>query len=70
MVYTNRGNTYRLSGDLQRALADLNEALRLDPKSATALLQRSRTHQALQNAAQAQADFQAATRLDPSLAKK
>src|SRR5436190_23802422 len=34
--YSNRGNAYREKGDMDRAIADLNEAIRLDPKYAVA----------------------------------
>jgi Tfp pilus assembly protein PilF len=70
VVYFNRGVVHRLAGDHRRALADLNEAVRLDPKYAIAYLQRALTHQALNDQARAQADFQTAARLDPKLAKK
>jgi tetratricopeptide (TPR) repeat protein len=34
--YTNRGDAYRDKGDTDRAIADYNEAIRLDPKNAIA----------------------------------
>ena len=32
MNYNNRGNAYRAKGEMDRAIADLTEAIRLDPK--------------------------------------
>jgi Tfp pilus assembly protein PilF len=51
-------------------MADLDEAIRLDPKFATAYLHRARTHEALKDTERAKADFLTAARLDPALAKK
>jgi hypothetical protein len=31
--YVNRGHAYRVKGDTNRAIADLTEAIRLDPKN-------------------------------------
>jgi Tfp pilus assembly protein PilF len=59
-----------VAGDARRALTDLDEAIRLDPKYARAYLHRGRAYQALNDRTRAQADFQTAGRLDPALAKK
>ena len=37
IAYINRGSAYRENGDFDHAIADLEKALKLDPKSATAL---------------------------------
>jgi Tfp pilus assembly protein PilF len=64
VIYTNRGNTYRLTGDFRRALADLNEAIRLDPKYVVAYQHRASTHRALNDPARADADSKEAARLE------
>ncbi len=33
-AFNNRGNAYKIKGDYDRAIADYNEAIRLDPKMA------------------------------------
>lgn len=40
-AYLNRGGAYRAKGDFDRAIADLDEALHLDPRSAAALIERA-----------------------------
>ena len=40
LSFRNRGDAYTNKGDHDRALADYNEAIRLDPKSALALSDR------------------------------
>jgi len=40
--YSNRAAAYRARGDSGRAIADLNEAIRLDPKFANAFQKRGR----------------------------
>jgi spermidine synthase len=49
------------------ALAQLNEALRLDPRHAQSLVQRGRVHLRLNAVLKAETDFKAALRLDPKL---
>jgi tetratricopeptide (TPR) repeat protein len=41
MAYINRGTAYRAKGDFDHALADLDKALQLDPKSTRALTERA-----------------------------
>ena len=36
IAYNNRGNAYKANGDLDRAIADYNQAIALDPKYALA----------------------------------
>ena len=52
-------------GDIGRALADLNEAIRLDPQSADALKHRGLAYESQGDYAQAVPDFEAASRLTP-----
>ena len=40
--YNSRGEAYRSKGDMDRAIADYTEALRLDPKNAIAYVNRAR----------------------------
>ncbi len=40
-AYINRGGAYRAKGDFDRAIADLDAALHLDPRSAAALIERA-----------------------------
>jgi tetratricopeptide (TPR) repeat protein len=43
LAYRNRGNDYAAKGDLDKAIADLNEAIRLDPNDADARYDRGLT---------------------------
>jgi Tfp pilus assembly protein PilF len=70
VIYTNRGYAHRLAGDHRRALADVTEAIRLDPKYATAYKERARVYEALKDPARAKADDQTAARLGVPVAKK
>ena len=45
VAYNNRGIAYAAKGDLDRAIADFNEAIRLDPKDATAYTNRGLTYE-------------------------
>jgi tetratricopeptide (TPR) repeat protein len=44
IAYYNRGNSYHANGDLDRAIADYNEAIRLDPESAQAYVNRGNSY--------------------------
>jgi tetratricopeptide (TPR) repeat protein len=67
-AYINRGNAYRSKGDNDRAIADLNEAIRLDPKSAMAFNIRAGTYHQKGDNDRALTDLNEAIRLDPKLA--
>ncbi|HEV3235764.1 MAG TPA: hypothetical protein VGZ25_02180, partial [Gemmataceae bacterium] len=54
---------------LDRALADLGDAIRLNPSYAAAYLTRSWVYTKMGDAAQAKADRQKAVELDPALEK-
>jgi tetratricopeptide (TPR) repeat protein len=65
------GNRCRLwiaKGDFERAIADCNEAIGLDPANADAYLDRGDAQAARRDYDRAIADFDAAIRLNPSLA--
>jgi tetratricopeptide (TPR) repeat protein len=60
-----RGEAYLLKGDLDRALADSDEAVRFAPQSAEARLLRARVHDKRGKPDLAEADRRAAARLEP-----
>lgn len=62
-----RGQTRVALGAPERALADLDAAIRLDPKFAAAFAARGATHRALGKLNEALADLDAAITLDPKL---
>ncbi len=57
--YNSRGEAYRSKGDMDRAIADYTEALRLDPKNAIAYVNRGLIYENLADFARARADFNA-----------
>ena len=66
--YTNRAAAYRATGDNDRAIADLNEAIRLDPKLAMAHNNRGAAYNEQGDNDRAIADYNEAIRIDPKLA--
>lgn len=62
-VHIARGIAYFDLGEYVRAIADYNEAIRLNPQSRTAYSLRADAHERLGNAAQAAADRAEQTRL-------
>jgi tetratricopeptide (TPR) repeat protein len=66
-AYYNRGNAYRAEGDLDRAIADYNEAIRLDRKYALAYNARSDAYRAKGDLDRAITDYNEAIRLDPKV---
>ncbi len=64
-AYTNRGNAYLNKIDLDRAIADLNTAIKLDPKSSVALNDRGLAYEAKGDLDRAMADYDAAIRANP-----
>jgi len=65
VLYTSRGAAWRQKGDFDRALADHNEAIRLQPDSALLYFNRAITWQAKNDADHAIADFGEAIRRAP-----
>lgn len=65
LVWTLLGRMHAQKGDLDRALAELNEALRRKPDDATALVYRGNVHILRNEPAEALADYEQALRLAP-----
>jgi tetratricopeptide (TPR) repeat protein len=65
--YVNRGAAYAGKGDLDRAIADFDDAIRRDPKFAGAYFNRGSAYQVKGDLDRAIADFNEAIRLDPKL---
>jgi lipoprotein NlpI len=68
VAYKNRGRAYSAKGDLDRAIADFGEAIRLDPKLAAGYAGRCGTYTTKGDYDLAIADCNEAIRLDPKLA--
>jgi tetratricopeptide (TPR) repeat protein len=61
----NRANAYARKGELDRAIADYDEIVRVDPTDATAFFNRGIVYQAKNNFDRAVADLNEAIRLNP-----
>jgi len=66
-AYTARGNAYFHTAQLDRAIADFNQAIRLDPKSGEAYYGRGTAYAYKFDHDRAIADYDEALRLDPKL---
>jgi len=67
-AYYNRGNAHAAKGNRAAAIADYDEAIRLEPKNAPALNNRGTAHSEAGEAAAALADFTAAIKQNPRFA--
>jgi predicted Zn-dependent protease len=67
-LHYNRGYEYADKDDLERALADFDESIRLDPKSAATFIRRGDLHAARGDNARAISDYSEAIKLDPKAA--
>jgi tetratricopeptide (TPR) repeat protein len=65
IAYNNRGFVWHDKGDLDRAIADYSEAIRLDPKQANAYRNRGNALREKGDLDRAIADLNEAIRLDP-----
>lgn len=66
--YNNSGLAFEAKGDLDRALTDYNEAIRLDPQNASFYINRGNTYEARGDLDHAIADYDQAIRLRPKSA--
>ena len=66
-VLGRRGETYRLTGRYEEALADFDRAIELDPDYAWAIANRGEAYEALGRYEEALADFDRAMEFDPDL---
>jgi tetratricopeptide (TPR) repeat protein len=64
-AFLNRASEWHLLGNLDRAIADYDEVIRLDPKNVDAFHERGLAHSLKGEDARAFADFDAAIGLDP-----
>jgi tetratricopeptide (TPR) repeat protein len=68
-VYDKRAAAYRQANQLDLALVDATEAIRLDPESASAYARRGEVRRMMNQPEEALADLDEAIRLDPSYAR-
>ena len=68
VAHNDRGIAYATKGDLDRAIADFNEAIRLDPKDAIVYRNRGKAYDAKGDHDRAIADLDQAIRIDPKFA--
>ena len=66
-TWNNRGNVWRAKGELVRAVADYDRALKLDPNYAVAYLNRGVTLLLLGREEEAKRDFERTLQLDGKL---
>jgi tetratricopeptide (TPR) repeat protein len=66
IAYNNRGNAYYQKGEIDLALSDYNQALRLDPQYAIGYYNRGNVHKAKGASDRAIADYDQAIRINPN----
>ncbi|MFX5688977.1 tetratricopeptide repeat protein, partial [Acinetobacter baumannii] len=64
-AFANRGDAWRQRGDIERAIMDLSEALRLDPAATPAYVSRGLAFEAKGDIEQARCDFSTALSRTP-----
>ena len=69
MAYCNRGIAYQRKGDLARAMADFNEAIRLEPSSPRTYVYRGHSSYSRGDMDRALADYNQAIELDPQFSQ-
>ncbi len=69
LLYTNRGVEYEIKKDFEHAIADHDQAIKIDPKNFAAYMNRGNTHAARQDYEHAIADFDRAIKLNPKYAE-
>jgi tetratricopeptide (TPR) repeat protein len=69
IAFYNRALAYESKDDYVRAIADYDEAIRLNPNDADALLYRGLDKQRIGDKAGAEADITAAERINPNIRK-
>jgi tetratricopeptide (TPR) repeat protein len=67
-AYVNRGIAYRRLGDIDRAIRDYDQAIRVNPRAADAFNNRGNAFRARQEHERAMRDYDEAIRLDPHYA--
>ena len=67
-IYSNRGNKFGANGELDRAVADYTEAIRLDPKNAVPFNNRGNAYKYKDDLDRAIADLSEGIRLNPKYA--
>ena len=68
LLYTNRGVEYGLKSDFERAIADHDQAIKVDPKNPIAYNNRGNAYDGKREFDRAIADYDQAIKLDPKYA--
>jgi tetratricopeptide (TPR) repeat protein len=69
LLYTNRGVEYEIKKDFDKAIADHDQAIKIDPKNPAPYNNRGNTYVAKQDYEHAVADFDMAIKLNPKYAE-
>jgi tetratricopeptide (TPR) repeat protein len=69
LLYTNRGVEYEIKKDYEHAIADQDQAIKIDPKNPLPYNNRGNVYAAKQDFARAIADFDSAIKLNPKYAE-